>query len=724
MVDSIVTEKLIDLSDVRTELFSEAASYFKKHQQYPKDRDWWQVERKRLIEGYEIDGLKITGEHYGYLNFCRIKLTADEDKNKQKKILYAKPITKEYTFPDFWDGDFLFYWIKKIARFGASDYPEVKKNGGITLEELEKLRFPDCVRMKAETFEDEGVKYTIYGSGKNLVIAKKRRWGASYKLGYTGSYRYNLYPKSTTLYTAYDMAYLTDDAIMSKCKENLDFIDKHTKFFRRRLINTDDHVKSGWKEKANGVEVEDGYLSQIIATSFRANKAAARGKDADEIYVEESGKAPNLLEFTAATMDTLGDGIYVSGQIIWFGTGGGDNTDWDGFKEIFFNPSKYKCLEFENVYDEGASGTYCGFFVPDFWNNVGFITAKGESLLKLAKSYEEEYRKIEYIDKGDSKGLTERMMEHPFCPADAFAITSSNIFDTITIREWRKYVENNNLHKALGSVGKLSRNSEGKLKFNIDEMLPTFWDYPVKRGAKAESAIVMWHPPAKDSITVLPHKNLYIVDVDTYRYDETETGVSVGACYVYCRPSNVVANNLDDRLVAQFIGRPGQGKDAFCKIVFELAEYYNAKIGFENDDMTLVDYAKRFKLLQQLEGEFELAYDERLKTSNGGVKRGFGMHIGSGKLDDRKLTGDEYIKDWLETRRTVDVDGNVKLNLHTIYDIGLLKELEEYNPHKGNFDRVAAFRIQRYHAREMVYKRLQAVKEQNKSRILTHQFFK
>jgi len=718
-------DKLIDLSSVRTELFSEAAAHFKKHGEYPKGKDWWVEQRSRLINGYTIDGFTITGEHYGYLNFCRIKLTNDEDKNKQKKVLYRKPVTKEYTFPDFWDGDFVFYWLKKIARYGASDYPEVVANGGITLEQFKELRLPDAIRIKPHTFEDGGKTYTIYGSGKNLVLAKKRRWGASYKLGYSGSYRYNMYPKSTTLYTAYDMAYLTDDAIMSKCKENLDFIDKHTKFGRRRLINVDDHVKSGWKEKTEGgVEVEEGYLSQIIAVSFRANKAAARGKDADEIYVEESGKAPNLLAFTDATMDTLGDGIYVSGQIIWFGTGGGENTDWDGFKEIFFNPTKYNCLEFENTWDEGASGTYCGCFIPDYWNNVGFITERGESLIKLAREYEEEYQRVNFIDKADAKGLISRKMEHPFCPADAFAISSSNIFDTISIREWRKHVEMNGLHKAIGNVGKFKRSADGKLTFDLDESLPTFWDYPVKRGAVAESAVVIYANPARDNSTSKPHKNLYIVDVDTYRYDNTATGVSVGAAYVYCRPSNVVSANMDDRIVAQFVGRPGQGKDEFCKIVFELAEYYNAKIGFENDDMTLVDYAKRFKLLHYLEGEFELAYDERLKTSNGGVKRGFGMHIGAGKLDERKLTGDEYIKDWLETRRTIDADGNVKLNLHTIFDIGLLKELEEYNPEQGNFDRVAAFRIQRYHARELVYKRLEARKEQKMSRILTHQFFK
>jgi hypothetical protein len=716
-------DKLIDFSDVNIAKFSEAATYFKKHGAYPQDTDWWYMQRDRLLNGYTVDGVTITGEHYGYLNFCKIKLTEDKDKHKAKKLLYKKPKTKESTFPEFWDGDYIFYWVKYIARNGASDYPEVVNSGGLSLEQFNNLRFPDEVRIKPEKLKDEttGQEYTIYGGGKNLVVAKKRRFGASYKLGYSGCHRYNLYEKSTTLYAAYDMTYLTDDAIMSKCKETIDFMDKHTKFGRRRLINTDDHIKSGWKEKTDyGVEVEEGYLSQVIAVSFRMNKAAARGKDADEIFVDESGKAPNLLAFTDATMDTLGDGVYSTGQIIWFGTGGGDNTDWEGFKEIFFNPSKYKCLEFENVYDEGAAGTYCGFFIPDYWCVVGWMTDKGESLIKLAKEYEEEYQKLEFIDKGDTKGLVNRKMEHPFCPADAFAISSNNIFDIISIREWRKHVEANNLHKIMGTVGEFSYSAEGKLKFVMNESLHTYWEYPVKQDHNKNSAVVIWQPPAKD-VDGKVHKNLYIVDVDSYRYEES-TGDSVGAAYVYCRPSNLVSPNMDDRIVAQFVGRP-KTKDEFCKAVFQMAEYYNAKIGFENDDMTLVDYAKRFRLLHMLEAEFELAYDEKLKTSNGKVNRKYGMHIGSGVLNERKLTGDDYIKDWLETRRTVSADGAVQLNLHTIYDIGLLKELEEYR-HDKNADRIAAFRITRYHSRELVYKRLEARKESKKFAFMNHQFFK
>ena len=48
----------------------------------------------------------------------------------------------------------------------------------------------------------------------------------------------------------------------------------------------------------------------------------------------------------------------------------------------------------------------------------------------------------------------------------------------------------------------------------------------------------------------------------------------------------------------------------------------------------------------------------------------------------------------------VDEDGNVTLNLHKIYDAGLLQELIKFN-HKGNFDRVMSFMVGMYHTREL-----------------------
>lgn len=716
------SKKLIDFTSlgIDTKKFSIAAQYYLKNNHYPdfNDVDWWDTNLVYLRNGYEIEGkdgikIKITGEHFGYLNFCKIKLTEDADKNKAKKVLYKKAITKRSTFPAFWDGDYIFYWCKYIARWGASDYPEVKKNGGLTLEEFANLRLPEEIKIKPYTFEVDNVTYTLYGSGKNVVVGKKRRGGYSYKMGYAGAHRYHfMQGKSTTLLAAYDNKYLIEDALMTKTVECLDFIDSETAYYKQRIKNELDWKKSGRKETINGVEVEKGKLSQILTAVFRANTGALRGKDADEIYIEEAGKAPNLLETINATLDTLGDGVYSSGQMIIFGTGGGDNSNWEGFQEIFYNPSKYNCLEFENTWDENALGTYCGLFIPDYWTNVGWITENGESLVELAKQYEKEYQYEMYISKGDVKGLIARRMEHPHCPAEAFAVSNNNIFDVPSIRDWRVKLERENLHNNMSNIGYFSIGENGKLKYNLSNEKQPYWDYPVKGTGDKTGSIVIWQPPIKTNGEI--PANAHIIDVDTYRFDDS-TGPSVGACYVYLRSVMGIPQSKGDRLVASYIGRP-RTKDEFCKQVFYLADYYNAKIGYENDDQTLLDYAKtnKLNLSKYFESEFELAYDEKLKTANGNVSRRYGMHIGSGKLNERKLTGDEYIKEWLETVRHTTETGETILNLHTIYDIGLLKELESYDPVKGNYDRVAAFRITMYHIRELSYKRI-SVHTQRKS---------
>lgn len=741
-VKSVVTpkayKKLIDFTalGINTKLFCEPAEEFKKNGRFRSfnDDDYWEEELKRIKEGYTITSdigvsIKITGEHYSYLNYCNIKLTDDPDKNKIKKVLYKRAKSKTTTFPAFWDGDYIFYWCKFIARWGASDYPQVKIDGGIDLEEYAAIRFPDEIRIRAYNFKDEedygDREFTLYGSGKNMVVGKKRRGGYSYKMGNSASYRYHFGPlKATSVLCAYDNKFLLEDALMTKAVECMDFVDRYTPFFKARIKNELDWKKAGEKLNVNGVETEEGRLSQILSASFRGNTSAARGKDADEIYVDECGKAPNLIEFSTATMDSLGDGVWATGQIIWFGTGGGDNTAWEGFAEIFYNPKKWNCLEFENVWDEGAAGTYCGFFVPDYWTNVGFINDNGESLVDEAKAYELNYQMETFILHHDSKGLIDRQMEHPFSPAQAFAISASNIFDVPTIRAHRLNVERNQSHLMEANIGTFERSHDGILKFKIDSeaKLMPYFEYPVKQEHKKDGAVIIWKPPIRKDGKV--PENLYIVDADTYRFDES-TGPSVGAVYVKIRASNQVPFNQDDQIVAQYVGRP-KDRDTFSQIVFYLAEYYNAKIGFENDEPSLIDFAKmkKLNLPKWFESEFELAYDERLKTSNGGVKRKYGMHVGTGKLDERKHTGDGYTKEWMETVRVVGEDGSKMLNLHTVKDIGLLKEWEQYNPYKGNFDRQSAFRVQMYHGRELVYKNIQEKVKERQSKFFNTTFFK
>ena len=134
-----------------------------------------------------------------------------------------------------------------------------------------------------------------------------------------------------------------------------------------------------------------------------------------------------------------------------------------------------------------------------------------------------------------------------------------------------------------------------------------------------------------------------------------------------------------------------------------MAQFYEAEIAFEADEPgDVVGYAKRHKLLNYLADEFELAFDETLKSSSMGTTRKFSMKMSSGPDNRRKKQGDIFIKSWLYQVRRTRPDGTEVLNLHTITDLGLLNELCEYSLEK-NCDRVSAFRIGMYHQQELMY---------------------
>ena len=115
-----------------------------------------------------------------------------------------------------------------------------------------------------------------------------------------------------------------------------------------------------------------------------------------------------------------------------------------------------------------------------------------------------------------------------------------------------------------------------------------------------------------------------------------------------------------------------------------LADLYNAEIMHENEVSHVKNYFRRIKRLDQLALQPDTVISKNVKASK--VSRVYGMHMN----EQLKDAGEKYIKDWLLQVRDYDENGNAILNLETIYSIGLLEELIQYN-RKGNFDRVMAF---------------------------------
>ena len=70
---------------INTIEFSREAQHFLKYGFYTNALegtymydDYWEEQRKRCLEGYTSNGVRITGLHYFYLNFYQIKATIDE----------------------------------------------------------------------------------------------------------------------------------------------------------------------------------------------------------------------------------------------------------------------------------------------------------------------------------------------------------------------------------------------------------------------------------------------------------------------------------------------------------------------------------------------------------------------------------------------------------------------------------------------------------------------
>jgi len=256
---------------INTEEFSPEAKAFLKAKYFTTSprgtfayREYWEEQTKRCAEGYEVGGVRITGPHYFYLNFCQIKATITTGKT-ERKIL---------TFPRFLDMDYHYF------------------------HELERARL----------------------EGKGMIVAKARRKGFSYKNAAICVHQYTFYRDSTTIIGAFMHEY--SQATMYMGLEMLNFINKFTAWTKRRNPDRRDHVKSRFQEVIDGNTVWSGYNSEIYTLTFKDNFSAAIGKTADLFLFEEAGKWPNLIDSYMVTAPVFRDGDIMTGIPIIFGTGG------------------------------------------------------------------------------------------------------------------------------------------------------------------------------------------------------------------------------------------------------------------------------------------------------------------------------------------------------------------------------------------------------------------
>lgn len=678
--------KYEDITFANTQEFRRDALHFLKYGCYTKAIEgtaeyieYWDEQERRRKEGYSVAGVHITGEHYGYLNFAQIKLTKKQEFDSDELLSKGKKVSgkKIITFPDFYDGDYHYFKAREKA--------------------LEL--------------------------GLHLCVGKARRKGYSYKNGWIAANKADLYPDSITVLAAFDAKYLFPEGTMGMAKNYLDFICKHTDWNKGRLKNAEDHIKIGYKEK-DGI-VEHGFKSQIISVSCGPNNpGAARGKDGTLILFEEAGKFPNLLPSLSSTRPTVEDGAFVTGQIIIFGTGGDADSNWEDFEEIFYNPELYNMMPFVNVWDDNASNTNCGFFVPQTMNMPGFIDENGNSLTSKAIQAEKSYRQHIKDNAKSADTLVQHTMEFPLKPSEAFSRSSENIFPTLQLDEQLKRVQNDPNLKYLARNGFPTPTKDGFVfkhsDVNGEDFKPVL-NFPLKKNDDVEGCFVEWQPPYRDPVTGKIPQGLYRLWHDPYAQDKDKEKVrikdSLGSTYVYERANTFTATR-GDILVGAYVGRPSS-MDAYNQVLYDISMYYGGDVGslmFENDRGDVKNFFKKRQAYHILADEPDVVWKKELQATKTGRQKGIMMN------DKRKSTGAIYLRDWLLTKRSTAPDGTDILNLHYIYDEALLKELLKWNK-KGNFDRVSTLIVGMYDYRETDHIEIQQALDDNADDFFSRELF-
>lgn len=653
----------IDFIFVGTEIFSRVADFYEKHGCYCLEPDdspnaikFWQREMDRRVKGVQaycklyikdiptylaaksnaerkalLHKVRITGDHYNYLNYGRIERAPNEKERKQLDKEGRFKVNTVEGFPRFWDGD---YWNFKIDELIANN---------------------SC----------------------NLCKAKARRKGFSYKRGSQAANTINANKNVTVTLAADQMDYLTEKGATSyMVKVNLDWYEDKT-YWRRGYLseNFDKGIELGYKKSKEGQKAF-GFRSKLLSVAIGKNESAAVGKKAIETDFEEAGKCPNLQKALDVMMSNSESGAMRIGTIRVYGTGGTKGANWEAFSNCFYNPGKNDMLPMENIWDANSRHAVCGFFFPQIWDYEPFIE-DGNSL--LFASWKDDYDKKRGAEKEKDAGEYNIYVgQRANSPNEAFTNTQENIFHSPELTNHInaiKYDKSNHFYEDGwyilddGRVRFVTKQEcIERAIFGSDRFHEYITDVPHNSKTDVHGCIREFYSPIPND------GNLYFISYDPYRVDknkeEVSTKNSLASFQVWMR-TNSKTPYMGKRLVASYCGRLDT-MEAVDKLVLYACLRWNCKVLYEAGTGELVTNFKKWgyrdKLLKDPSSYINRSVDGPRIT-------GYGIVIGDG---DIKLEGMRMVRDFLYEIVGKTSDDTPIYRFNQIYDISFLLELDRF----------------------------------------------
>ena len=655
---------------INTHLFYEVADYYRKNKvftTYKEDsiphRQFRKREQYRRKHGYSapcllcpdgsIKNIRITGDHYNFLNYTRIE-QLDESTVKRGNVNTA---TKHYDFPKFFDAQFWMYHTLEFA-----------KNNGF-----------------------------------HILIDKTRRGGFSYMMASTSANAVNVMSRKVVINVAVDKKYLTMTGGLTDFAINgLKFYEEKTPFKRGIFSTVKENFRLGYK-LPNGVEADNSWRSSLLSVSAQNNPDCAIGKDAIIVNVEEVSTMENFDAFMEVTEPAMRTGAYTTGMLRAWGTATSGNMQT--FERNFYNPKAYNFLPMENVWDKDKRHEVCGFFKPYCWalqgeiNGIKGVDEHGNSNIIVGLEIASRERAAKKENCKTYSEYLHYLGQYANYPSESFSSATENIFTSEELTAWEDRLRTDTDLKFYVD-GILEENETGIVSFisNKQALLKgkKIYDYiegvPRRAHEDPHGCIRRFFPPeyietrnAYGAIIKEIPQGLYSISYDPVGVNKEKHEItnkhSHNSIKVWMNPHPL--NGFKQKLVACYYGRPDTLEEA-DKICYLLAKYYNCigTTAVEINRGETVSNFKKWKALKYLSSEPLHVWDSSYK---GKINNTYGYSMGN---SDKKLNGLRLLREFLYEVIGMDEAGNPIRNFHRIYDYQTILELKKWDE-KGNFDRVS-----------------------------------
>lgn len=369
----------------------------------------------------------------------------------------------------------------------------------------------------------------------------------------------------------------------------------------------------------------------------------------------------NLKESYNASVECQRDGANKFGSMMFLGTGGDMNGGGTlDAQDMFYNPSSYDCVEFEDIWEHRGK---VGYFVPAYLGLNQYKDAEGNTDVEAAKAELERIRAKYRASKGGISALEGEIVNRPLVPSEIFLQKRGNIFPIPELRNRLAKIESNSRWEVLEKNVELFYDPTAKefngVNYKIDakNRLTPINKFPWKQDNRDGCITIYEFPRLIDGRVP---EGAYIIGHDPYASDDP-SGESL-ASIIVMKSKKYFSEIGHDEIVAMYVGRPYEGRHIVNENLHKLSLMYgNAKIYFENVRGNVKEYFEKIKRLDLLARQPTTVLSKKASYSSRAPNI-YGYPMSSKHM---KMEAIQYVRDWLLEER-VNEEGDTIRNLDRI----------------------------------------------------------